>query len=327
MNVKDIINKIKNSKQMKQMNKYVTEEKIWVFFIYLIITWWILYLIPEIFLSLFGTLLGNLILIIATLLAFAKSRVFGFLIGSSFLIMYRFYYLAKTKKETFQETILVDGTENQFLLLQSTLNRDTNYDISKLKQDISKQEMNYFFKNGMWPWSQETIDLYTQAINKNSYIRNHFSESIKEARSKYHEHAILKILSLQTKEGIFLVDGVSVPAYSLPSGYGSFGYKSGLIVPTDDVIKCNIDSFGKNSTLEKLHYTGKLDKYNEESTVTLPVDYHDLEKEIPGFTFVNKPCNPCKAYDFPSNYSCPFQLDLKEDKGISSIWKYLWSKK
>ena len=29
----------------------------------------------------------------------------------------------------------------------------------------------YFLKNGMWPWSQDVINLYTDAINRNNFIR------------------------------------------------------------------------------------------------------------------------------------------------------------
>jgi hypothetical protein len=238
-------------------------------------------------------------------------------------------------KESFQKNELSPDSINNFLRLQTTLNRQTNFDIEKLSQQVTQKELDTFIKTGLWPWSQKVIDLYTDAINKNVFIRNDPKESIQYARTIYNQNAILEILSSQTKEGQFLINGIAIhnnvpnPQEDLPSGFGSFGYKSGLISKLNDVIKCNIDPYENNSHLEKTHYTGKGGIFNQQTKIVTPVDYHDLEKEIPGFTFTKQPCNPCKVFDNPSDYSCPFELNLPADNqssGISSVWKYLWNK-
>jgi hypothetical protein len=190
--------------------------------------------------------------------------------------------------------------------------------------------------------------MYGDAINKNVFIRNSPKESIEYSQTIYNQNAILEILSSQTKEGQFLINGISIhdnepnPQETLPSGFGSFGYKSGLITPMNDVIKCNIDPYNNNSKLEKIHYTGKGGIFEEQTKIVTPLDYHNLESEIPGFKFINGPCNPCKVFDSPSNYSCPFELDIHEKDNyknnknnknktgsiqttISSVWKYLWN--
>jgi hypothetical protein len=251
------------------------------------------------------------------------------------------------KKEPFQQNTLSPDSIKDFLKLQNTINRQTNFDVEKLSQQVTQKELDTFIKTGLWPWSQTVIDLYTNAINKNVFIRNDPKESIQYARNIYNENAILEILSSQTKEGQFLINGITLhnnapnPQQELPSGFGSFGYKSGLVTKLNDVIKCNIDPYNNNSHLEKIHYTGKGGIFNQQTKIVTPLDYHNLESEIPGFTFTKQPCNPCKVFDNPSDYSCPFELNLsvknknknrnknrnknKISSGISSIWKYLWN--
>ena len=93
------------------------------------------------------------------------------------------------------------------------------------------------------------------------------------------------------------------------------------------VIKCKIDDNG-NGSLEKTVYTGKDGIYGAQTSVKSEIDYNNLESEIPGFKFVNGPCDPCKSINGYPEYSCPFTLDGEKIKpGISSIWQYLWGLK
>jgi hypothetical protein len=188
------------------------------------------------------------------------------------------------------------------------------------ESQASQEEVDYFNQYGMWPWSQTVITIYEDAIKNNPYIRTYSKDSINETRKIYNQEAILRILSMQTKEGQFLINGVLVKDASgnsletLPSGFGDFGYKSGLIGNMkDDIIKCKSD----NSGLEKIIYTGK-GHFRD-------VDYNDLENLIPGFTFINSPCNPCGALKQSADYSCPFKLNVKNKPPfISEVWQYLW---
>ena len=51
-----------------------------------------------------------------------------------------------------------------------------------------------------------------------------------------------------------------------------------------------------------------------------------MEKIIPGFTFLSDPCNPCGAINAKADYSCPFQLKVKDKSPfISDVWQYLWN--
>jgi len=306
--------------------------------------WLVLYFIPEVFLSLFDTLLGNLILIIVTLLFYINNRIYGLTFGLFALILYRVYRLSKEgfsvnvsgtfnideKQEGKEESL--QELQQHFLQIQSTINRNKVFDMNVIESQTSKKELEYFNKNGKWPWSQDVINLFEEAISRNPYIRTVPEEATNYARTIYNEKAILRILSYQTKEGHFLLNGVLVKDLSgnkieeLPSGFGNFPYEVGLLDDrTDDIIKCNMKN-ENNPTLERISYAGKGGIFGEQRMNTTPVDYNKLEEVIPGFTFLNKPCNPCGALAPTPDYSCAYRLKVKDKPPfISSVWQYLWN--
>ena len=90
-----------------------------------------------------------------------------------------------------------------------------------------------------------------------------------------------------------------------------------------NTIKCSTDSSG-NSVMEKKVFN-KMNTWNGYmNTTTTTINPEDIPKEMPGFTFVKSPCNPCIALNSPGDFSCPFKLNIKGDKNISSSWKNLW---
>ena len=295
----------------------------------LIFIWLVMYLIPSFFVSLFETFLGRIILIFIVVIVGLNNYRYGFMLGLVLIIFTRFVDLIRIKngKEGFE---LSQISQLDFLHIQHTINPKIVFDMELIKKQASQTELDYFLKNGMWPWSQEVIDLYTEAINKNPFIRTYSGDSVNYARKIYNQNAILQLLAIETKEGDFLISGVQINGgpkndlEDLPSGYGDFGYQSGLIKHMNPVIKCNIDDNG-NASLEKTVYTGKGGIFGEQTSKKSPVDYNNLESEIPGFKFLNGPCDPCKSLNFNSDYSCPYSLDVKGgSSGISSVWNYLW---
>ena len=305
----------------------------------LISLWLVLYLIPNLFVSLFNTLLGNLILLISIILVYMNNKLYALGLGLVLIILYRFSHLSK---ENFQ--INVSGTFNidekdtskeelneDFLKIQNTINKNKVFDMNIINSQASQEELSYFNKNGIWPWSQKVIELYKEAISRNPYVRSVTTQSVDYARKIYNEAAILRVLSYQTKEGQFLINGILVKDPSgnkmeeLPSGFGNFPYESGLLGNrVDDIIKCNMKNT-KNPTLERIRYTGKGGIFGEQTENVTPVDYNNLEKIIPGFTFLNKPCNPCASMADTPDYSCAYRLRVKDKPPfISSVWQYLW---
>jgi len=285
--------------------------------------WLILYFIPEIFVSLFKTLLGNMILILSVLLVTAYNKMYGLLTGLVLVIIYRFSQLSRENFTT--------QSEKDFLLIQNTINKENVFDMNIINSQASQEELDYFNRNGMWPWSQKVIELYQEAVNRNPYIRTNPEEAVNYARTIYNQAAILRVLSYQTKEGQFLLNGVLVKDPSgnkmeeLPSGFGNFPYQAGLLENrVDDIIKCSMKN-ERNPTLERVRYTGKGGIFGEQTKQVTPVDYKNLEKIIPGFTFLNKPCNPCGSIASTPDYSCAYRLRVKNKPPfISDVWQYLW---
>lgn len=334
---------------MKIKNLFNTENKTKLIGLLTILVslWLVLYFIPEVFLSLFNTLLGNLILIVATLLIYMYNRIYGLMLGLFALILYRFSWLSKegfsvnvtgtfnideTKKQETKKQETLQELQQNFLQIQTTINRNKIFDMNIINSQSSQEELKYFNKNGKWPWSQDVITLFEEAVSRNPYIRTLPEEATNYARTIYNEKAILRALSYQTKEGQFLLNGILVKDPSgnkmeeLPSGFGNFPYETGLLGNrVDDIIKCNMKN-DRNPTLERIRYTGKGGIFGEQTEKVTPVNYNDLEKIIPGFTFLNKPCNPCGAVASNPDYSCAYRLKVKgKPPFISNVWQYLWN--
>jgi hypothetical protein len=295
----------------------------------LVFIWLVIYLIPSFFVSLFDTFLGRIILVFIVILVGLNNYRYGLMLGLILIIFTRFVDIVQSKngKESFE---LSQISQNDFLHIQHTINPKIIFDMEIIKKQASQSELDYFLKNGMWPWSQDVINLYTEAINKNNFIRTYSCDSLNYARKIYNQAAILLLLSMETKEGSFLTSGVQINGgpkndlEDLPSGYGDFAYQSGLKEHMNPVIKCNIDDNG-NASLEKTEYTGVGGIFGEQTSKKSPVDYNNLESEIPGFKFLNSPCDPCKALNSTADYSCPYSLDVNGgSSGVSSVWKYLW---
>ena len=301
-NIKDITNLFNENNKTKLIGLLTI----------LIVIWLVFYFIPEIFASLFTTLLGNLILLVTVLLVTMNNRLYGLILAIIFIVIYRIISLSLKEGFVWSQ----DSTQD-FLQIQNTINRNIIFDVNMIQTNqASQEEVNYFNENGMWPWSQSTIDIYKEAISRNPYIRTYYKDSVDYTRSIYNEAAILRILSYQTKEGQFLINGVLIknpagnPYEDLPSGFGNFGYNSGLITnKSDDLIKCNVSS--TDSSLERITYTGKGGILGEQTSKITPVDYNDLENIIPGFKFENEPCNPCGSLNESPDNSCKFTLNAK----------------
>jgi hypothetical protein len=317
-----------NMKNIKNLINENTKTKVIGVLTILVILWLILYFIPELFTSLFNTILGNLILLTICALSFMYNLKYGFVITILTVILYRVFQLSR--KEGFAWN---PQSTQDFILIQSTINPQKVFDVNLIqKNQVSQSELDYFNKHKMWPWSQKTIELYVESLTKNPFIRTWPEDGVNYARSIYNEAAILRVLSYQTKEGQFLLNGVLVQDPSgnrmedLPNGFGDFPYKSGLLGnKSDDVIKCNMNN-PNGAALERTTYTGKGGIYGEQTSKVTPVDYNDLENIIPGFTFLNAPCNPCGAINETPDYSCPFKLTVKNKPPfISKIWQYLWN--
>jgi len=131
----------------------------------------------------------------------------------------------------------------------------------------------------------------------------------------YNQNAVKQLLAWNTKEGEFLLYG------------GDLGYikdEMPQIHPDQNkhnTIKCSSDSLH----MEKKVYNGVNYKNGYMNSTTTIVNPEDIPNEMPGFSFVKSPCNPCSAFD--GDFSCPFRLKTGEDgeSDISEPWKQLWN--
>jgi hypothetical protein len=233
---------------------------------------------------------------------------------------------------------LIDGFENQlsytkwspdlirrFNIYQTTVNENANqFNLDVLQQQATPEEAEEYLKTGLWPWTDELKNLYIEKVWANPIIKIDPHYALNYAMKIYNKNAVTELLAWNTKEGHFLLYG------------GDIGVTDGMPPNMNNTIKCSADS-----VLEKKVYTGMnlWNGYmNYTKTVVKP---EDIPKEMPGFSFVKGPCNPCVALNSPRDFSCPFRLNVKGDlpsvkgdldsysvKGDDSIsypWKKIWN--
>ena len=303
----------------------------------------VVYLKPELFLSIFGTLLGNIIL-------------FGFVLGLSFyhmksaiavglfffmlVLVVRRSNIQKVTdldfnlgvKEGFTDAIVVDnsggsfvGTSgiatthgwsstlvDEFVNFQKVLNPDITYDMSIVQKQATPEEVAYLFKNNKWPWSDKLQSLYKEAIAQNSFLHVDPGISMIDAQQIYNEMAMKQLLSYNTKEGTFLLYGATV------------GHSKNLPSNINNTIQCSTNAEGEH-ILEKIVYNGYDSIYGNLNTTVTQIDYKDLPNQVNGFKFLGTPCNPCVALKSSPDYTCPFALNTGNGYEVSPIWQMLWN--
>ena len=156
----------------------------------LIILWIILYIIPEFLISLFNTILGNLILLLSVILVTAQDIKFGIVLAIILVILYRFSHL----KEGFTWS---EESSKQFIELQNSINPNVVFDTKEIKKQASQEELDYFLKNGKWPWSKGVENLYKELLDKNTYVRLNPEDAMNDVKTRYNQSIITQILSEQ----------------------------------------------------------------------------------------------------------------------------------
>lgn len=268
-------------------------------------------LYPDMFL---GTLL---------LLLFIVTKNYMFAIG--LVTLFAIYNPALREGFTWTS----DSTKN-FIDVQKTINPHVVFDTDELQKQAPQEELDFFLQNGYWPWSQQVQELYKQSVAANPFVRTDPEDAMNNAMKIYNQSIILEMISWQTKEGQFLLKGVAISDGSgnkledLPSGWGDYGYSSGLITKRNNIIQCGLNKDGSRS-LQQTKFTGKDKITGAQTKEVTAVDYNKLEDLIPGFSFINGKCNPCVAINDTPDYSCPFNLDISgSNSNMSAVWQYLW---
>jgi len=299
----------------------------------LIVVWLIIYVIPNFFILLFHTFLGNVILLIIVLMTASQNKMYGIGLLLLFIMLYQFSHLSIEKFEQPEKRERwSDETINDFVIFQNTINPQIKFDLDILQSQASEEDAKHLLKNGKWSWNSEVQKLYMDLVSINPYIRNTSEDSLNNAMTIYNQSAILQALRTQTKEGRFLLSGITYDTVNTEEN--TYGYDSGLVSKNDTVIKC-YNNNGKNE-LTKIEYVGDSKKLTANHLFKkTKLDYNKLETSVPGFKFINSPCEPCVALNNPADYSCPFNLNtqptpkqttqqITPNNNVSPVWKYLW---
>jgi len=203
------------------------------------------------------------------------------------------------------------NTINKFNVYQNTVNLNANqYNMQVLQEQASEDEAKELLRTGYWPWSEDTKKQYIEGVWQNPIIKFQPDSALDYAMKLYNETAAKRLLSWNTKEGQFLLYGSS----NASSNDGENSKKN--------IIKCSEDN---NPILQKTTVNGYNLFNGFKNTTTTDIAFSDIPNEMPGFSFVNGPCNPCSVLNDNLDYSCPFKLNVKGDDEISDVWKDLWS--
>jgi len=269
-----------------------------------------------------------------------KKNIFVFIIFIVFLIIiiilivfivflfirYIYNFRFNNLKEGFKWS---QDSIDKFKILQSTINPLSHFDMQMIQKQASETEGKELLKTGIWPWSKETQYLYLDAVAREPIIRLTPGFSMQKAKTIYNENAMKQMLSWNTKEGQFLLNGSFIK--NERNETNTRGERNGERYGERDEIKCfsYVDS---PSVLKKVQIDGLqrigfglnkdlLNGYKKENITDIANE--DIPNEMPGFSFIGKPCNPCAPLD--NDYSCPFRLNVKGDDNVSDIWKNLWN--
>ena len=197
----------------------------------------------------------------------------------------------------------------KFLNYQELHNPTYMYDINIIQQQVSPEEVEQYFQTGHWKWSPQLEEIYLQMIKRNTRISFNPPSALEKAKRIYNEKAISELLSWNTKEGQFIINGAII------------GHNKKLPKNINNLLQCNKD--GNMIKVIKKDLPIEPQYMIENKTIVEPTDIPSL---LPGFHFLENPCNPCSILqeDVP-NYNCKFSLDIGDQGIISPIWAYLWN--
>jgi len=226
------------------------------------------------------------------------------------------------KTEGFISTRWSTQTIQNFLNYEQTKNPNLIFDVDVIQQQATEEEVKTLLETGKWPWDDETKKFYMDAVKSNTMLKTSPSGAMEQARTIYNQTIIREMLSWIAAEGQFLLRGAYSAATNANEndGSGTYGIDSGLITKNNNLIRCGIDS-NNNVVLQLTENMGNdgITGVHKKKTTTL--DYNKLPSLLPGFRFINSPCDPCAGVNSPPKYTCPFSLTSKDP---SPIWRSLW---
>uniref|UniRef100_A0A6C0DU69 Uncharacterized protein n=1 Tax=viral metagenome TaxID=1070528 RepID=A0A6C0DU69_9ZZZZ len=205
------------------------------------------------------------------------------------------------------ENIIAD-----FIKFQKTHNPNLRFDLNIIQKQANVQEVQELLKNNKWPWSSAVQEMYKRAIQENNIINTEPGVSMNNAQTVYNQTAILELLSWNSKEGSFLINGAII------------GHNEDMPENINNLVRCGTSNSGRDISMYKIEYTGYNGIYGNMNSKVTPVNNSDLPSIVNGFKFLGSECNPCVALNNPADYSCHFSLNTGNGAEVSSVWQKLW---
>ena len=302
----------------------------------------IMYYEPSLYNQAFNTLLGKIIVSSIIGLAFVRSTYYGCIVALFVVIM---YFVAgeiikvnaniKIKiKEGFNTNTWSNQTISDFNVYNKKVHPKSGFNLKILQEQATEEEAKEYIDTGYWPWADTTKQMYIKQVERLKMIRNNPIHALSQAMQIYNENAAKQLMSWNTKEGDFIMNG------GISNSNGGISTNNQIIdddvndgMPaiehqSQNIIKCSQDANGI-SKMQKTTYNGYNYFNGYKNTTTEDVSNEDIPSQMPGFNFVNGPCNPCGPLEAPAEYNCPFTLNIKGNtsKKISPIWEQLWGLK
>ena len=288
----------------------------------LLAMWGILYVVPSVFATLFYTLLGNIILLVGVIMVGMVHPYMALVAGVALIMLYKFSqgpFLPRRVKEGLEnakEARWSQETVDAFIKFQKISNPKLTINMDLVQSQATEEEAKTLIATGYWPWTKATKDMYIDEIVRNETIKIQPDEALAKAMKVYNENSAKMLLSWNTKEGKFLLNGTDL---------GESQYDPLFAVDKNhDFIKCIRGPNEPTSYMEKTTYLGTDSLSGFFKTRTDKIANKDLPNVIPGFGFIRGECNPCAPLNANPNYSCAFSLHTKDNNTVSPVWQSLW---
>jgi hypothetical protein len=183
-------------------------------------------------------------------------------------------------------------------LKKDNTSSNTNFltadDLQKL--GVPEADVNTFISSGLWPWSQGFIDAIKKVeLNTPNSDPTTVTSSLTEAQKQLPEQWYI--------------------AFFGQSYISQLNY-----IAKSKSLACNIDT-STNKAIGDGMYT--LDASG--NVTSTYIDNNQLPTLLPGFTFLNQPCNPCNIMN--GIYDCPYSFPDADGKPLlpGFVMNYAWN--
>lgn len=301
----------------------------------------LVYVKPSYFKFLFKSFLGNLILAFIVIVISIMDIKWGIGVAAVAVIVYQAFQISCVEVEGFESSktdsnkksnngvssargLFPEGypvpktsiwPENiiaDFVKFQKIHNPNLRFDLDIIQKQANVGEVQELLRSGKWPWSIAVQNMYKQAIQENNIINTEPGASLNNAQSVYNQTAIIELLSWNSKEGSFLINGAII------------GHTEDMPDNVNNLVRCGKDTASGKLSMQKIEYTGYNGIYGNRNSKVTSVSDADLPNVVNGFKFLGSECNPCVALNDPADYSCHFSLNTGNGAEVSSVWQKLW---